>query len=77
MFLPQTWGCGYATEACAAALHWFAGALPGERVVLSTQTANGASVRVAVKLGFTEVERFEENGAEQWIGVWSSDAPPT
>ncbi|MGW1087193.1 hypothetical protein ACWD4L_12770 [Streptomyces sp. NPDC002596] len=22
--------------------------------------------------GFTEVERFEEYGAEQWFGVWSS-----
>ncbi|GEC91331.1 GNAT family N-acetyltransferase [Brevibacillus brevis] len=24
MFLPQAWGRGYATEACAAALDWFA-----------------------------------------------------
>jgi hypothetical protein len=28
--------------------------------------------RLAAKLGFTEVERFEEFGAEQWFGVWSS-----
>lgn len=26
----------------------------------------------AEKLGFIEVERFEEFGAEQWFGVWSS-----
>src|SRR5690242_12485235 len=39
-FLPQAWGHGYATEACTAALGWFAGALPGEPVVLYTQTAN-------------------------------------
>jgi hypothetical protein len=26
--------------------------------------------RVA-RLGFTELERFEEYGAEQWFGVWS------
>ena len=71
MFLPQAWGCGYATEACAAALDWFADALPGEPVVLSTQTANEPSMRVAAKLGFTEVERFEDYGAEQWLGVWS------
>jgi RimJ/RimL family protein N-acetyltransferase len=62
-----------ATEACAAALDWFTGALPREPVVLSTQTANEASMRVAAKLGFTEVERFEEYGAEQWLGVWSSE----
>ncbi|MGO4104390.1 GNAT family N-acetyltransferase [Leifsonia sp. YAF41] len=74
MFLPQAWGFGYATEACAAGLRWFAGALPGEPVVLCTQIANGASVRVAAKLGFTEAERFEEFGDEQWFGVWSSGA---
>ncbi|MFD9722223.1 GNAT family N-acetyltransferase [Streptomyces sp. NPDC059072] len=71
MFLPEAWGRGYAAEACAAALDWFAGAFPGEPVVLSTQTANDRSMRVAAKLGFTEVERFEEHGAEQWFGVWS------
>jgi len=27
LFLPQAWGFGYAAEACAAALGWFAGAL--------------------------------------------------
>ncbi|WP_338687623.1 GNAT family N-acetyltransferase [Streptomyces acidiscabies] len=70
MFLPLVWGRGYATEACRAALGWFAATLPGEPVVLCTQTANAASVRLAVKLGFTEVERFEEFGAEQWFGVW-------
>ncbi|MFM9444335.1 GNAT family N-acetyltransferase [Streptomyces acidiscabies] len=69
MFLPSAWGRGYATEACRAALAWFAAALPGEPVVLCTQTANAASVRLAAKLGFTEVERFEEFGAEQWFGV--------
>ncbi|QTD42543.1 GNAT family N-acetyltransferase [Sporosarcina sp. Te-1] len=70
MFLPQAWGNGYATEACTAVLDWFANAHPGEPVVLSTQTANEASMRVAAKLGFTEVERIEEYGAEQWLGVW-------
>jgi RimJ/RimL family protein N-acetyltransferase len=33
MFLPEAWGCGYAAEACAAALDWFAGTLPSEPVV--------------------------------------------
>jgi RimJ/RimL family protein N-acetyltransferase len=76
LFLPQAWGYGYAAEACAAALNWFAGALPGEPVVLCTQTANHPSMRLAAKLGFTEVERFEEYGAEQWFGVWSPAGLP-
>jgi RimJ/RimL family protein N-acetyltransferase len=75
LFLPEAWGHGYAAEACAAALGWFANALPGESVVLCTQTANDRSMRVAAKLGFIEVERFEEYGAEQWFGVWSSITP--
>ena len=74
LFLPEAWGHGYATEACAAALDWLAGALPGEPVVLCTQIANDRAMRVAAKLGFTEVERFEEYGAEQWFGVWSPHA---
>ncbi|KOU66379.1 GNAT family N-acetyltransferase [Streptomyces sp. IGB124] len=69
MFLPHAWGRGYAAEACGAALDWFAGALPGEPVVLCTQSANDRAVRLAAKLGFAEVERFEEFGAEQWFGV--------
>jgi RimJ/RimL family protein N-acetyltransferase len=75
LFLPEAWGCGYAAEACAAALSWFAGALPGEPVVLATQTANVRSMRLAAKLGFIEVERFDDYGAEQWFGVWSSVTP--
>ncbi len=75
LFLPEAWGRGYATEACAAALDWFAGVLPGEPVALYTQTANASSMRLAAKLGFTELERFEAWGAEQWFGVWSSGTP--
>jgi RimJ/RimL family protein N-acetyltransferase len=75
MFLPHAWGHGYAAEAGAAALDWLAGVLPGEPVVLSTQLANTASLRVAEKLGFTELERFEEYGAEQWFGVRSPGTP--
>lgn len=75
MLLPEAWGHGFAAEGCAAALDWFAGALPSEPVVLCTQTANDRSMRLAAKLGFTEVDRFEEYGAEQWFGVWTSEAP--
>jgi len=74
LLLPEAWGRGYATEACEAALNWFAGALPGEAVVLLTQTANAPSMRLAARLGFVEVERFEAYGAEQWFGTWTPAA---
>jgi RimJ/RimL family protein N-acetyltransferase len=75
MFLPQAWGLGYAAEACAAALGWLAGELPGEPVVLFTQTANARSMRLAAKLGFTEAGRFEAWDAEQWFGMRSPGTP--
>ncbi|MBU6533979.1 GNAT family N-acetyltransferase [Streptomyces sp. NPDC057245] len=69
LFLPRAWGFGYAAEACAAALDWFDGVLPGEPVVLATQVANVGSMRLAARLGFTEVERFRAWDAEQWLGL--------
>ncbi len=69
LFLPDAWGHGYAAEACAAVLAWSDVALPSEPVVLCTQTANARSVRLATRLDFAEVARFEEFGAEQWFGV--------
>lgn len=75
LFLPRAWGCGYATEACAAALDWLDSVLPGEPVVLATQTANVRSMRLAARLGFTEVERFRAWDADQWLGL-RSPVPP-
>ncbi|WDO10560.1 GNAT family N-acetyltransferase [Streptomyces murinus] len=75
MFLPRAWGLGYGAEACTAALGWLEDALPGEPVVLTTQSANVGSMRLAAKLGFTEVERFEAWGAEQWLGMRSPATP--
>ena len=72
LLLPEAWGRGYAAEAGAVVLDWFAGELPGESVVLCTQSANEPSICVAMKLGFAEVERFEQWGAEQWFGVRSN-----
>lgn len=75
LFLPEAWGFGYAAEACAAILGWFADQFPGEPAVLFTQTANARSMRLAAKLGFSEVGRFEAHGAEQWYGMWSPVTP--
>ena len=68
-FMPEAWGCGYASEAVAAVLEWSARVLPGEPVVLCTQAANAASVRLAERLGFVWCQQFEEFGAQQWFGV--------
>lgn len=76
MFLPRAWGFGYAAEACAAALDWFDSVLPGEPMVLHTQSANAGSMRLAAKLRFTEVERFRAWDAEQWLGLRSPVPPP-
>jgi RimJ/RimL family protein N-acetyltransferase len=76
LFLPRAWGFGYAAEACTAALSWLDDTLPGEPVVLFTQTANIRSMRLAAKLGFTEVERFEAWDAEQWFGMRSRSRRP-
>ncbi|MEW1907464.1 GNAT family N-acetyltransferase [Kitasatospora sp. NPDC085895] len=76
LFLPRAWGFGYAAEACRAALGWFDGVFPGEPVVLTTQSANVGSMRLAAKLGFIEVERFRAWDAEQWLGLRSAVTPP-
>ena len=64
----HAWGHGYAAEACAALLDTSDDRL-GEPVVLCTQVGNTRSRALAERLGFTEVERFEEFGAAQWFGV--------
>ena len=76
LFLPSCWGHGYATEAAAAVLEWLAEALPEEPVVLCTQVANETSVRLALRLGFRESERFMEFDAEQWFGIRHPPALP-
>lgn len=75
LFLPRAWGFRYAAEACAAALDWLEDVLPGEPVVLTTQTANVRSMRLAAKLGFTEAERFRAWDADQWLGLRAPVTP--
>lgn len=67
--LPSAWGRGYATEAVTAVLGWLEAVRQDLSVLLCTQVANRASVRLAERLDFFETERFEEFGAEQWFGV--------
>ncbi len=76
MFLPEAWGYGCALEAGTATLDWLVSVLPGEPVVLSTQTANQRSIRLAARLGCVEVDRFEEHDTEQFFTARQA-TPPT
>lgn len=77
LFLPGYWGRGYATEAAAAVLSWVDHVLSHEPVFLCTQTANTASVRLARRLEFQEIERFIEFDTEQWFGFRPPQRRPT
>lgn len=59
-FLPDAWGRGYAAESVGSVLLWVADLFPGEPVVLCTQLANVASVRLGERLSFEKIELFEE-----------------
>jgi RimJ/RimL family protein N-acetyltransferase len=73
VFRPAAWGNGYAAEAARALLHCAAAELPDQPVVVITQTANRASLRLAERLGFTRVGTFEQHNAEQTLAtVWLS-----
>jgi RimJ/RimL family protein N-acetyltransferase len=64
-FLPSSWGNGYATEMCAAALRAAEQVDPALPVSIVTSLDNAASLALAEKLGFAEYGRrvtgaFEE-----------------
>ena len=59
VLLPAYRGRGYATEAAAALLEWAFGQPGVERVVLSIEPGNSASLRVAEKLGMRETAQDE------------------
>ena len=61
---PAVQGRGYATEAVTAALAWGDVHLPAAETACIIAPENLASLRVAAKLGYREVERVARNGGE-------------
>lgn len=69
VFRPHAWGQGYASEATRLLLEYAAGELGDQPVVIVTQTANRASLRLAERLGFSVVGTFEQYDAEQALAT--------
>jgi RimJ/RimL family protein N-acetyltransferase len=65
----SAWGLGLAFEAATAALRVAADELPDQPVVVVTQTANRRSLKLATRLGFHQVDTFEEFGAQQTLAT--------
>ena len=63
----SAWGHGYALEACRIVLAEAAAAMPDQPVVVATQTANGPSIDLALRLGFEPVSTFQEFDEEQTL----------
>lgn len=60
---PNVQGWGYATEAMTAAIGWADAAVPGRRMTCIIDPDNLPSIRVAQRLGFTEMARTRYNDA--------------
>lgn len=69
VFRHHVWGQGYATEAARALLRCAAAELPDQPVVIVTQTVNRASLRLAQRLGFSNVRTFQQYNAEQTLAT--------
>ena len=69
VFRPHAWGRGYASEAARLLLEYAAGELDDQPVVIITQTANRASLRLAERLGFSVVATFDQYDAEQALAT--------
>jgi RimJ/RimL family protein N-acetyltransferase len=74
-FATAVHGQGYATEAVRVAVEWGDRHLASSRVISLIDPENLASIRVAQKCGFTEVERTDCGG--QPTLVWSRDRGPS
>ena len=60
--MPIGQGWGYATEAMGAAIQWADDAFPGRRMTCIIDPDNLPSIRVAQRLGFTQLARTSYNG---------------
>ena len=56
---PDSWGKGYATEACTRAIDWAFDALGWDELIHCIAVANSASKAVAARLGSTFRQRIE------------------
>ena len=70
---PGSEFCGTLASYCAGCVITFCCSVTA--VCAETSRVTARSMRLAAKLGFTEVERFEAYGAEQWFGMWSPVTP--
>jgi RimJ/RimL family protein N-acetyltransferase len=65
LFLPESWGLGYATESLLAMLRWYLDSLrsadvtKGVELEANVHPDNSGSIRVLYKLGFQEVGRTD------------------
>jgi len=64
--LPDHWGRGYATEACAAVIEWCVGYWPSCAIEAFVDDDNLASIRLAKRLGFEETSILRD-GAKQYV----------
>ena len=69
VFRRHAWGRGLAGEAARALLGAAAAELTDQPVLVVTQTANHASLRLAERLGFRIVDTFAQWGARQALAT--------
>lgn len=60
--MPTGQGWGYATEAMTAVIGWAGTTFPGQRMTCIIDPDNLPSIRVATRLGFTELARTDYGG---------------
>lgn len=72
-FSPRAQGHGYATEAARACLGLAFQRFRFHRVVARIDEENGASIRVAEKLGMRREARLIESGLRPADGVWGTE----
>ena len=68
-FVPESWGHGYAFEACQAVVDWGWATTDSPDIIAVTQVANVRSLALLARLGFTEEDRFVEFDALQSMQV--------